>query len=69
MGVEQIVAGLLQLVAAIAPGVLALATGHESDEQAIETMTGLVVKLPQRTGPHGTWAADLAKRKSDGDDS
>ncbi len=68
MEAVQIVVGLLQVIAGVAPGVLAMVTGSESDEEAISKMQAATEKMPKRAGIDGAWAADLRKRK-DADDT
>ncbi len=63
MEVAQIVVSLLQVIAGVAPGVLAMVTSSESDEDAIAAMKAAVEKMPKRTGEDGAWARDLRERK------
>lgn len=67
MGATEIVVSLLTVIAAVAPGALALVAGTETDEEAIAKMTAIVDKMPRRTGDGGAWDADLARRKGEGE--
>ena len=63
MSVVTIVTSLLEVVAAVAPGVLAAITGQGTDKEAIEAARERVEALPVRSGDDGAWAADLARRE------
>ena len=65
MSVVTIVTSLLEVVAAVAPGVLAAitGTGQGTDKEAIEAARERVEALPVRSGDDGAWAADLARRE------
>ena len=63
MSVVTIVTSLLEVVAAVAPGVLAAITGQHTDSEAIEAARERVEALPVRSGDDGAWAADLARRE------
>lgn len=63
MSTADIVAQLLRLIAAIAPGVLAAAMSNTTDKEAIARMVERVERLPARGGASGADAVDLAGRK------
>jgi hypothetical protein len=56
----------LEIVAAAAPGFLAMFTGKASDEEALEHAHDVLSQIPTRTGPDGTWTKDLERRKRGG---
>ena len=59
----EIAIKILEVLAALAPGFLALFSGKESDADAIAHARGLLEKVPIRVGPDGVWTADLERRK------
>ena len=63
MSVVTIVTSLLEIVASVAPGVLAAITGQQTDGEAIDAARERVEALPVRGGDDGEWAADLARRE------
>ena len=65
MSVVAIVTSLLEMVASIAPGVLAAITGQQTDGEAIDAARERVEALPVRGGDDGAWARDLERRERD----
>lgn len=63
MDAVGIVDSALRIVAAIVPGLLALTTGKQTDEEAIEAMTSAAKRMKVREDG-GTWDNDLAARKA-----
>ena len=63
MSAAELVVSLLTLIAAVAPGVLAAATGLGSDKLAIADMVRRVEALAVRGGSEGADAEDLERRK------
>lgn len=59
----EIVLKVLEVLAAVAPGFLALFSGKETDAEAIAHARELLDKVPIRVGPDGVWTADLERRK------
>lgn len=66
MSVANIVTLALEIVAAVAPGILAAITGQQTDGEAIDAARAKVEALPKRGGDDGAWAADLARRERGG---
>jgi len=65
MTAVTIVTSLLEVVASVAPGVLAAITGQQTDQEAIDAARERVEALPVRGGDDGAWARDLARRERD----
>jgi hypothetical protein len=65
VSIAAIVESLLRLIAGVAPGIIAAATDHSTDEEAIESMVERVEDLPVRGGDDGAWAEDLRRRKAE----
>ncbi len=53
---------IVEVIAAVAPGVIAAWTGSESDADALDRLRKLTDGLPVRGGSSGTWERDLAER-------
>lgn len=66
MSGAEIAIRLLELVATVAPGVLAAVAGTETDRDAIDAARDIAERLPQRTGAGGAWDEDLDERKRRG---
>lgn len=60
--IVSIVSAALGIVSAAAPGVLAAATGHQTDDEAIAAMSDAAKKLRVREDG-GEWDADLERRR------
>ena len=63
MDAASIVDSALRIVAAVAPGLLALITGQDSDEDALKHAAEELAKLERSDDPNGRWAEDLERVK------
>lgn len=62
----RIIEASLTALAAAAPTIASAITGGQSVDEAIAAARAAARALPVRTGPEGTWTADLERRKRGG---